>query len=601
MMISVPERIEALRHIMKNAGIDAFYITGYDPHLGEYLPARWKVREFITGFTGSYGMVVVSSDHAGLWTDTRYFLQAENELQGSGIEIHRLRVPDAVSPEDWMVSCLPSGSRIGIDLSTIPIASFRELELKSQKAGIGLVPVPDPFDEIWEDRPELPTEPVFELDLRYTGLSRSEKAAAICSELVKRNAALHLICATDELAWVFNLRGNDIPYNPVFTSYGVIGPDQRVLFIDREKIPADLQRKLKREGISIQNYNQVIPFLESLSGLKVYADPLTTNCSVLKGIEKNCTLVEGVSIAAILKSRKNSTEVEGFRSAMRKDGVALIKFLHWLKNNIGVERITEYTVGRKLAAFRSENEGFAGESFPPIVGYRDHGALVHFTVNETNAYEIETEGVLLFDSGGHYFDGTTDVTRTIALGGVTEQMKTDFTLALKGVITLTQAKFPYGTKGCHLDILARKSLWDNGLNYGHGTGHGVGHFLNVHEGPMSIRQEYNVNNIEPGMILSNEPALYRENQYGIRTENMMVCIENGENNYGRFLGFDTLTLCPIDKNLIKADLLTCSEREWIDLYHLKVREELKPLIPVGFKDFLEDLTSELDHQKGTVK
>ena len=592
-MNSVKDHIDRLRRWMASEGLDAIYLPCTDPHMGEYLPSRWQVREFITGFTGSYGSVAVTADEAILWTDTRYFLQAELQLAGSGIRMMKLRVPGAILPEEWLASVLPSGSCIGMDLNTISIELYRDFEKIFKKKELRIQPVPDPFNLIWDNRPELPDEKIFCLDIKYAGLSRSEKFKIICSELEKRNSNLTIVSALDDLAWAFNLRGNDISYNPVFTGYGIIGPDRQILFTNRRKIPPELEKELRSEGIELYEYSDFLTYLENLRGFRILLDPLSTACSVRTALEDKNPVAENVSVITLLKVRKNPVEIEGFRSAMRKDGVALVKFLCWLKNHIGSEKITEFTVGRQLALFRNENEGFRGESFPPIVGYRDHGSLVHFTVSEENANSIEKEGLLLFDSGGHYNEGTTDVTRTVALGKVTQRQKTDFTLALKGVIALSTVRFPLGTKGCHLDILARKALWDNGLNYGHGTGHGVGHFLNVHEGPMAIRQEYNPNTIEPGMVLSNEPALYRDGQYGIRTENMMVCVEAEETEYGKFLGFETLTLCPIDLNLIEKELLTDSERVWINSYHRWVRKELTPLLEPEFQDYLREITAEL--------
>lgn len=584
-------RVDALREQMVLERLDAFYITGTDPHMSEYLPDRWQTRAFISGFTGSYGIVVITASEAGLWTDSRYFLQAESQLHGTGLEMYRLRVPGAISPQQWLSSRLFQGDKVGIHAESVSVAVFRELEAFLSKKGISLVPVPDLLDRIWENRPGLPQNPVFELDLNYTGFSRQQKFSLIADELDRAGAEFQLISMLDELAWTFNLRGGDVPYNPVFTGYGIVGRQVQVLFVTDGKIPPELEAKLMSEGIQVKSYPSFSTWLsKNLNGCRILLDPLTTNCEIAGTLPRTCTVAEGSSIPAKLKSRKNKTELDGFRSAMLKDGIALMKFLFWLRNKLENERINEYDVGRKLAEFRSENEGYAGESFPPLIGYGDHGAMVHFTVNEENANEIKPEGVLLFDSGGHYREGTTDVTRTVVLGEITDQQRIDFTLVLKGMIALTRVKFPEGTKGCHLDILARKSLWEYGLNYGHGTGHGIGHYLNVHEGPMSIRQEYNPNEIEPGMVLSNEPAIYRGNQYGIRIENMMVCIESEETEYGKFYAFDTLTLCPVDTLAIKIELLTADEIEWVNNYHMKVRKELLHLLPPDIGEYLISIT-----------
>jgi Xaa-Pro aminopeptidase len=576
---------------MLKQNLDAFYISGTDPHSSEYLPEKWKTREFITGFTGSYGVVVIAQEEAGLWTDSRYFLQAEEQLKGSGIKMFKLRIPNAVTPENWLAKKLPEGSKVGIDPLSVTVNGFRAFENVLNKKNISLIKTNDILGKIWEERPEIPENKVFELEVKYAGLSRKEKKDTIASELKKLNADYQVVSMLDELAWLFNLRGSDINFNPVFTGYGVVGKNEFLLFAHKNKIPPEIQNQLEKEKIAVYGYDEFFSWLSELRKKKIYIDPDTVNYSVFEALEKGGnTFVEGTSIVALLKARKNKTELNGFRQAMKKDGVALVEFLFWLKQTTGRENISEYTVGRKLAEFRSKQEGFQGESFSPIVGYKSHGAIVHLTVGPDNALPVEADGVLLFDSGGQYLQGTTDITRTVALGKVTERQKKDFTLVLKGLIALTCAVFPAGTKGCHLDILARKALWENGINYGHGTGHGVGHFLNVHEGPMGIRQEFNPNTIEPGMVLSNEPAMYREGEYGIRTENMIVCVEKQETEYGKFLGFDTLTLCPIDTSLIEKQMLSPDEIQWLNEYHQKVQKELIPLIKEELKPFLNELT-----------
>ena len=575
---------------MLNQNLDAFYISGTDPHASEYLPDRWKTREYVSGFTGSFGVVIITQEEAGLWTDTRYFLQAEEQLKGSGIKMFKLRVPNSIPPEVWLAKKLSSISKVGIDPQSVTVAGYRNLENVLGEKGISLAKTPDLLDRIWEDRPEISDNPVFELPLHYAGLSRREKKEQVLSELKKYNADLQVVTTLDELAWLFNLRGSDVNYNPVFTGYGVVGKNEFFLFTDKNKISKELLAKFEKEKIILSGYSEFFTWLNETKKKRIFIDPTTASFAVYEALVKGNTLIEGTSEVSLLKAKKNSTELDGFKQTMIKDGVALVEFLHWLKNSVGSETVTEYSVGRKLAEFRSHQEGFRGESFPPIVGYKSHGAIVHLTVGPDNALPVEPDGVLLFDSGGQYWQGTTDITRTVALGKVSEKIKKDFTLVLKGMIALSCAIFPEGTKGCNLDILARKALWDNGINYGHGTGHGVGHFLNVHEGPMAIRQELNPVAIEPGMVLSNEPALYRQGEYGIRTENMMVCIEKTETEYGKFLGFETLTLCPIDTGLIDVLLLTPEEKNWLNKYHRNVNEKLKPFLRKDLFGFLDELT-----------
>ncbi len=585
----IQKRLKTLRIQMHEMGIDAWYISGTDPHSSEYLPERWKTRAFISGFTGSYGIVVITQAEAALWTDTRYFLQATEQLQGTGIEMMKLRVANAISPELWLLQKLPSGSVVGLDAQTVTVTGFRSLQNMLHKKNILLVQTPDLFETVWENRPIIPANKAFELDLKYSGLSRSEKQDLISAELKERGTDLHVVSMLDELAWLYNLRGSDIAYNPVFTGFGLIGFDLSILFVDDEKLDKKLLSKLHEEGIRIESYTSFYESLKSIKGRKIYIDPSSINYAAFSQLENN-ELMEGTSVISILKSRKNDTELKGFRTAMQKDGAALVEFLYWLKNTIGNELISEYDVAVKLKEFRSKQEGFKGESFPPIVGYREHGAIVHLSVGPEDALPVEADGILLFDSGGQYFEGTTDITRTVALGPVTAQQKEDYTLVLKGMIGLSNAVFPYGTKGCNLDVLARQALWNRGLNYGHGTGHGVGHFLNVHEGPMAIRQELNENKLEPGNVLSNEPAFYREGKYGLRIENMMVCVEKEVSEYGQFLGFETLTLCPIDTTLVVPELLTDEEIKWLNHYHRRVYRNLKPVLESYYHKFLDELT-----------
>jgi Xaa-Pro aminopeptidase len=502
-------------------------------------------------------------------------------------------VPDAVLPEVWLTQKLSSGSRVGIDAQTISVAAYKNLQNTLFEKNIELVQPPDLFEDIWEHRPQLLPDKIFELELSFAGQSRKEKQIQIADNLNIIGADYQVVSMLDELAWLFNLRGTDINYNPVFTGFGLVGENESYLFVDKNKLPDELLSKLQNEGVVLKDYSEFYSFLNGEKSRKIFLDTSTINYSIYDALKVENEIVEGTSIIAKLKAIKNSTEIAGFKNAMKKDGVAMVEFHAWLKENIGETEISEFVVGQKLKEFRSKQNDFKGESFPPIVGYKQHGAIVHLSVGAEDALQVEAEGILLFDSGGQYLDGTTDITRTVALGKITAQQKHDYTLVLKGMIALTRTEFPVGTKGCHLDILARKPLWDFGLNYGHGTGHGVGHFLNVHEGPFAIRQEFNENTIEQGMVMSNEPAFYREGEYGIRTENMMVCVEKQETEFGKFLGFETLTLCPIDTTLIDLDLLNSEEKDWLNSYHKKVNSELKPLIKKELHGFLDELTMEI--------
>ena len=587
----IRNRISNLRTKMQEEGLDAYVIFGTDPHMSEYLPEHWQTRSFITGFTGSAGMVIVSREKTALWTDSRYFLQAEEQIAGTGFELVKMRTPGHPEPAQWLKMNLQNGAVAGTDEWCISINQFGAMQKSLAESGIILKETGDLLDAIWIDRPALPDSPVYEHELKYACTDRKGKIGIICSELEKSGANVQIITALDDLAWTFNLRGSDVECNPVFMAYASVSAEETILFIDGRKLSMELKNKLESEGIQIMEYTRLIEYLQQLPNTaKVLIDADRTNQAIRKNISAQAKIVEGLSIPCQLKAIKSEGEINHIREAMRKDGVALVEFLHWIENNLGKIPVTEYTVAEKLTEFRTKQPGFKGISFFPIVGYKEHGAIVHFHVAEDNALPIEKDGFLLFDSGGQYIDGTTDTTRTIALAELSNRQKTDFTVVLKGMISLTRAKFPANTRGYHLDILARKDMWQHGLNYGHGTGHGVGFFLNVHEGPMSIRQEFNDRVIEAGMVMSNEPALYRLGEYGLRTENMMVCVKDKSTEYGDFLRFDTLTLCPIDTKAIEKSLMNQEEIEWLNNYHQWVYDELAPTINDELKGFLKEKT-----------
>jgi Xaa-Pro aminopeptidase len=587
----IKKRIHDLLEQMQIQNLDAYIIFGTDPHLSEYLPEYWKTRSFISGFTGSAGMVIVSKEKAALWTDSRYFLQAEVEMSGTGIELVKMRTPDYPEPEEWLALNLKKGENVGTDQWCISVSQFRQMQSRVNKSGISLIESGDLLSGIWPDRPALPDAQIYEHEIRYACTSRLDKINTICNELEKSGANLQIITALDDLAWTFNLRGSDVECNPVFLAYAAVSKEKSILFVDSRKLSPELKNKLLADNIQIREYTEVVDFVKEMDErTRILIDPNRTNQAIYSIIPTHCKIVEGLSVPCRLKAIKTDAEILNIRNAMRKDGVAMIEFLHWMKNNLGKVPVTEYTVAKKLIDFRAEQPEFKGISFFPIVGYKEHGAIVHFHVTAENALPVEKDGFLLFDSGGQYLDGTTDITRTVALSELSDRQKSDFTIVLKGMISLTQAKFPVNTRGYHLDILARKDMWKNGLNYGHGTGHGVGYFLNVHEGPMSIRQEFNDRVIEAGMVLSNEPAMYRLREYGLRTENMMVCVKDETTEFGEFLRFDTLTLCPIDTNAINKSLLNPEEITWLNNYHQWVFKELSPMVNEALRDFLKELT-----------
>lgn len=572
--MNIINRITSLRSLMQQKGIDAYLIYGTDPHLSEYVPEAWRSREWISGFTGSYGKVAITRDRAVLWTDSRYFIQAASQLSGTGIEMIRDRQADTIPVDRWLLQAINRGSVVAIDGLTISAAEAISLEQKLGANGITLDLSADLVSAIWENRPAPPSYKITDYPVRFAGLGRSEKLAQIRNQLTEKSTAATLICQLDDLAWSFNLRGNDINYNPLFAGYGYVDHQQAILFVETGKVPAELKAVLEEEGVRVMNYESVFLFLEQLILSPFYLDPDRTNSLIYQLIVKRCKVIDGLSVPALLKSIKNNVEIEGMREAHLRDGVAMVNFLHWFDHHFGKEKITELSVAEKLRAFRSEQEHFMGESFCPTVAFGLHGAIVHYSASSEFEIEVTPDGILLFDSGGQYLDGTTDITRTIATGKVTQQQQSDFTLVLKGMIQLAKAVFPENTKGYSLDILARKALWSNGLNYGHGTGHGVGHYLSVHEGPMAIRPEYNSEPIRAGQIITDEPGLYREGEYGIRIENVLVCKNEFQSNFGRYLSFDTLTFCPIDLKLVNRLLLTDDELNWLNNYHSMVHTEL---------------------------
>ncbi|OAV68162.1 Xaa-Pro dipeptidase [Bacteroidales bacterium Barb4] len=595
MQTTIPARLAALRDAMKAKRLDAYIIPSHDPHLSEYPADRWKSREWISGFDGSAGTLVVTKDKAALWTDSRYFLQAERQLEGSGITLFKVSLPDTPTITAYILEELAAGQTAGLDGQTYSAAEARTLDGTLATAGIRLETAFDLIDTVWAGRPPVPACPLFQMPVELSGKSVSQKIEEIIRQLTEAGADCLLLAALDETAWTFNIRGTDIAHNPVAISYGFVSKKETVLFIDPKKIPAEVAADLKSEGVALADYTKIHAYLSRLpKDCKVFADLKKTNVTLFNAIPKSCTIIEGITPVSHLKSIKNETEINGFRNALLKDGIALTKFYLRLEKLLAAgEKVTELTASALLTSLRSEQPGYLMDSFETICGYADHGAIVHYSPAQETDAVLLSESLLLTDSGAQFTDGTTDITRTIALGTPTEQMKQDFTRVLQGMIALADCKFPIGTRGSQLDVLARKPLWDAGLQYLHGTGHGIGHCLNVHEGPQSIRMEDNPVPLKPGMILSNEPGIYRTGQYGIRTENMMLVREDGETPCGTFLSFETLTLCPIDTRLIAASMLSPAECLWLDNYHQTVYGKLSPHLNEEEKEWLKEKTKRL--------
>ncbi len=589
-MNSIPQRLVLLRNQMKKAGVQACIIPGTDPHASEYIADYWKEREWISGFAGSAGTVVVSLKAAALWTDSRYFLEAGTILEGTSIELMKMGLPETPSMISWIARHLEPGAHVAINpqmISATGILSMRE-ELKM--SGIELKAI-DLIQSVWTERPALPKNPVFIFDVEKSGASCIEKTEKVREEMKKAFADVLIITGLDEIAWLFNIRGKDVAYNPVAIAAAMVGPDFLTLFIDTDKVDSVTEKYFASQGVSIEPYEYLRKAVSQIqTDSIVMIDGTKLNYELRESIPASCKIVNQMSPVSKLKSIKNQVELKGFRKAMIKDGVALTKFFIWLEENIPSGAVTELSIAQKLYEFREQQGDFFGESFGTIAGYADHGAIVHYRAEQSKAYHIKPENILLVDSGGQYYDGTTDITRTITLGKTTPQQKNDFTLVLKGHIGIATAVFPVGTRGSQLDILARKCMWDRKMNYGHGTGHGIGHFLNVHEGPQSIRAEENSVTLQPGMILSNEPGMYRAGQYGMRTENLIHVIEAGDAGFGQFLCFETLTWFPIDLNLVETDMLTVQEKSWLNKYHHKVYVHIAPYLNEKEKGWLKNKT-----------
>ena len=597
--MSINEKIEDLRAQLTKAGLDAYIIPSTDPHMGEYVPERWAERAWISGFTGSAGTVVVTHDFAGLWTDSRYFIQAEEQLKDSDMELVKLQIPHTPEHIEWLSHNLKVKARVGINGLMVSTAIVRHITSLFVKKEIELITDVDLVQDIWIDRPELPDNMVIDHNVKFAGIKRQEKILDIKEAMKTDNASHHLVCSLDEIAWALNLRGSDVSFNPLFVSYLLIGQSQVTLYVNRKKLPASLFRKLEQAKITIKGYLAIFKDLENLTAADtLMIDPSKTNQALINCVGNDVRIKEDLGYITRMKSIKNEKEIEGLHNVMIKDGVAWVKFLHWLETNIGDIDITELTAAQKLDHFRQEQENYMGPSFHPISSFGYHGAIVHYAVDEKSAIDLKTEGIYLCDTGGQYLDGTTDTTRTIALGTPTTLQKMDFTLALKGTMAVSMLRFPAGTKGYQMDILARKALWDYGLNYGHGTGHGVGFFLNVHEGPQTIGSGASGNmhtSLQPGMVTTVEPAIYRDGAYGMRTENMTLCINDITNEFGEFFCFKTLTLAPIDISLVEVSLMSPEELRWLNTYHLEVRDKLTPFLTTEQKYWLFEKTREIEH------
>lgn len=591
----IKKRLQALRKVMEQEQIDAYIIPSSDHHLSEYTPECWKDREWISGFDGSAGTMVVALDEAGLWTDSRYFLQGAQQLEGTTIDLRKEGLPDTPSISDYLRK--KSGiKRVGFFEKAMSVTEALGYKKTFDVAGIEMVTDKDLVAMTREDAPEIPRNPFFVQPLEYAGVSTADKIKQVRAALDDMGANSYIITMLDEIAWFFNIRNNDVAYNPVGIAYGLITPREVALYAFPEKLPQEVKEHLVSNGVTIKGYEEVYTDVAQLKDSDVLClDPARTNYAFYRSIPAGVTQIQHLSPLTLLKAVKNEAEYQGYRTVMERDGAALTRFFMWLEKTLAEgNKPTEYEIGERLTAFRAEDSKYVSDSFSTIAGYNGHGAIVHYRATQEGAWALERKGMLLLDSGGQYYDGTTDITRTISLDGEpTQKQKDDYTRVLKGHIQLAMAIFPQGTRGSQLDILARKALWDNCQNYGHGTGHGVGHFLNVHEGPQNIRMNENPTVMVPGMVTSNEPGIYITDEYGIRIENLIRTIPFKETVDGAFYAFETLTLCYLDNSLVNVELMEPTEIKWYNDYQAKVYERVSPLLNSEEEAWLKAKTAPL--------
>ena len=578
--------LEALRDLMRSKHIDAVIIPGTDPHQSEYPSEHWKFRDYVSGFTGSNGTAVVTLDDAGLWTDSRYFLQAAEQLEGSGFTLHKENIPGEPTVLEWLGEVLDEDAVVGVDGRLFSLIEANRIEMFCAQNGFMFAPDFRAAEAIWTDRPARPMNPAFVHDEALAGEDVDSKVSRVVDALDAADADGLLITALDEIAWLLNLRGSDVDYTPVVIAFAYVSADERVLFIDSEKVTSEVKDHLKKYGVKIKDYDDIEKFLGKISSTAtVMVDPNRVSDALGQAMICNKTYMASPVIA--LKGVKNECQIAGFRQAMLYDGAAMVRMMMWLEQNVA-NGITEMDVDRRLQQERAAYASNRGDSFHMIAGYKDHGAIVHYEATDESAYTLAPDGLLLIDTGGQYLEGTTDITRTISLGNPTAAEKHDYTLILKGHLALARAVFPKGTMGVQLDVLARGPLWNEGMTYLHGTGHGVGHFLGCHEGPQSIRMEANPTPLELGMVTSNEPGIYKTGEYGIRTENLLLCVPACSNEeWGEFYKFESLTLFPYDTTLMDMDMLNREEVKQINDYHAMVCERLRPLLSADEAQWLE--------------
>jgi Xaa-Pro aminopeptidase len=583
-------RLVQLRAAMRKHGLDAYIIGTADPHLSEYLPERWQGRERFSGFTGSMATLIVTADFAGLWVDSRYWGQAEKELAPTGIQMMKIGSAASALHLEWLAANMKTGQVVGVDGAVLGLAGARALESVLTSKGVKLDTSHDLLEETWEGRPALPDAPIYEHEAPFAPATRASKLALVREQMRAKSADWHFVSTVDDLAWIFNLRGADVSHNPVFLGHALIGQNEVKLFVAAGKIAPTLEAKLAADGVKVCTYGEAGAALAALpTGATLLIDPRRITYGFRQAVANGVTVVEAVNPSTFAKSRKTAPEAQFVREAMEQDGAALCEVFSWFEQALGKERITELTIAEKLLEARQRQPHFITPSFGTIAGFNPNGAMPHYRATKESHAVIEGEGLLLVDSGGQYLNGTTDITRVLPVGQASAAQKRDFTLVLKGMIALTRANFPKGTLSPLLDTLARAPIWAEGINYGHGTGHGVGYFLNVHEGPQSISYMASPEPhtaMEAGMITSNEPGIYRPGKWGVRIENLLLTVPSHSGEFGDYLKFETLTLCPIDTRCLDLEILRADELEWLNGYHATVRERLAPRVSGAVKDWL---------------
>ncbi|CEO07842.1 aminopeptidase P family protein [Paraclostridium sordellii] len=592
----IKERLAKLREYMSEKNIDAYIIPSSDNHQSEYVGDHFKCREFISGFTGSAGTVVVTMEEAGLWTDGRYFIQAEKELEGSTIKLFKMGEEGVPTTEEYLYESLKDGKTLGFDGRVICAKEGTNLEKKLAKKNIKIVYDYDLVGMIWNDRPALSTAKAFLLDVKYAGETFSSKLNRVRESMKEKNANVHVITTLDDIAWLFNIRGGDVKFNPVVLSYALITLDKVYLFVDKSKLNEEILNELSKENVEIKPYNDIYEFIKALDkNDKILLDSTKINYAILNNIPSEVEKVDEFNPTMFMKAQKNPIELENIRNSHVKDGVAFTKFMYWLKNNVGKIEISELSASKKLEDLRREQEGFIEPSFGTIAGYRDHAAMMHYSATKESDAKLEASDLFLIDSGGQYFDGTTDITRTIALGKINDELKKHFTAVARGMINLSMAKFLYGVRGYNLDILARRPMWNMGIDYKCGTGHGIGFLLNVHEAPNGFRwriipDRFDSAVLEEGMVTTNEPGIYVEGSHGIRTENELVVRKAEKNEYGQFMEFEVVTLAPIDLDAIDKEEMNKEEKAYLNWYHELVYNKVSPFLTEDEKAWLKEYT-----------